>query len=85
VRPTCSSSPAAPSPLAAYDTVRAALVPVIAWAWAALDDTGTQIVAFTAAGLVWVALTVLARRRVTPVSDLRGLHGEDFVCAAPPP
>ncbi|ATY11558.1 hypothetical protein CU254_14645 [Amycolatopsis sp. AA4] len=63
-------APAASEPVAIAEAVRGLLVAIVATGWAVIPDTTINIIVSAAGVLGSIASTILARRKVVPLSKL---------------
>lgn len=67
------SAPTATEPVAVAELVRVVLAALVTLGWVTLDEPAVMTVSTAVAGLVSLALSWWARRRVTPTAKLFGL------------
>lgn len=68
-----SPAEARPEPVAIAAAAQAVLAALVTVGWLQLDDATIASVATGIAAILSVVLTLIARSRVTPVSDPRGI------------
>lgn len=67
-----------PEPVAIASAIQAVLAAAVTIGWVQLDDTTLATIATAVAGVVSLVLTLIARSKVTPVSDPRVTELHDY-------